>query len=261
MSIIKDKFIIAGNWKMNKTLGELRIFIEKIVPKISDLQCEIMIFTPYLGFKDALEISKSHNLKIGAQNFHFESCGPYTGEISAEMLLDVGINMSLVGHSERRKFFGETNESVNKKIKKAITLNMSVILCVGESLEEREGNKYKKTVEVQIKEALNDISYESLENITIAYEPVWAIGTGKTASPKQSNEMCLFIKQCVRSIYNLGEKLIPKVLYGGSITPENCKEIFSMSDIDGGLVGGASLDESKFFKIAKIADDIIKGDM
>lgn len=261
MNKIKDNLIVAGNWKMNKTPLESRLFIENLIPKINGLNCDIVIFGSYLILENAINISKNYNLKIGAQNFYFEAYGAYTGEISAEMLINIGVKTSLIGHSERRKFFNETNPSINRKIKKAVSIGINVTLCVGESLEERHSSKHKEIIKTQISDALSNIHYKSLSKITVAYEPIWAIGTGEIATPEQANEMCFFIKECIKNIYNLNEELTIKVLYGGSITSKNCKEIFLMPYIDGGLVGGASLDYNEFYSIVKTADDIIKGDV
>lgn len=253
------KAIIAGNWKMNKTNKEALQFIATFIQGVKNLQSEVILFIPYVSLKDSVDLSKRTNVKIGAQNFHFESFGSYTGEISAEMLKDVGVNWSLVGHSERRLYCGETNEDINKKIKKAVSLNMKIILCVGEFLEQRESNKEKEAVMLQLKSALDGINKENLDNISIAYEPIWAIGTGKIASPDQVNKMCEFIRMCINSVYDAEVGINLKVLYGGSVNSKNCKDILTMKDIDGVLVGGASLKTYDFLCIAKEADKIFVG--
>lgn len=253
----KEEFIIAGNWKMNKTMLETKKFIDLFIPMVKDSRCKIILFIPNLYLKESVKLLDKTNIKVGAQNFHWESFGAYTGEISIEMLNDIGVYHALVGHSERRVYFGETDEEINKKVKKAILKNIDVTLCVGESLEQRELGNEKEVIMHQLKNALNGISKESLSKINIAYEPIWAIGTGKTATPDQANQMCRFIRMCIQGMYDAESGINLKVLYGGSVNIDNCKDIIIMSDINGVLVGGASLDADKFSYIIKTSDKIL----
>lgn len=254
--MIQKKFIVAGNWKMNKTIEESNAFMSKFASYVQQYKSEIILLVPYTNIESCISISSRLNIKIGAQNFHWDDFGAFTGEISVPMLSKMGVKSLLVGHSERRRYFGETDEIINRKIKKAVSSDINVILCVGETSEQRECNKEKKSVMLQIKRALSGVSKTNIAQIYIAYEPIWAIGTGKVATPQQANQMCRFIRMCIENMYGTEEGMNFKILYGGSVTEENCREIFLMTDIDGVLVGGASLDPDKFESIIKIADSI-----
>lgn len=240
--------VIAGNWKMNKTPTETAEFIENIKGLVKDTKHDIILCVPFVDLITALDLTKDSNIKIGAQNVHYKESGAYTGEISAKMLKSMGVEYVIIGHSERRAYYNETDESVNLKIKASLENGLKPIVCVGESLKQREAGVTKDFVTSQIDNALKDIEVDALKNIIIAYEPIWAIGTGKTASSEDANEVCKWIRDEIRSKYgNVAEEII--IQYGGSVKSGNCNELFSMSDIDGGLVGGASLEIEEFSKI------------
>ena len=241
--------VIAGNWKMNMLPNEAMTFIEQITPMVKNTQNEVILCVPYTDLFYCLLGVQNTNIKIGAQNMHWEEKGAYTGEVSGQMLKSIGVEYVIIGHSERRQYFAETDETVNKKIKSALQNELKPIVCVGESLEQRETGNQEEVVKNQIKLALEGITKEDLSKIIIAYEPIWAIGTGKTATSNDANEMIKTIRNEVLSLYNeeTAQKLI--ILYGGSVKSENSKELFSTSDIDGGLVGGASLKPDEFAKI------------
>ena len=240
--------VIAGNWKMNKTPSETIEFIRAFLGLIKDSNCDIILCVPYIDLFTALELTKGTNVKIGAQNVHFKENGAYTGEISPKMLEEINVQYVIIGHSERRAYYNETDESVNEKIKSALMHGLKPIVCVGESLEQREAGVTKEFVTSQVRNALKDITAEQMEKIIIAYEPIWAIGTGKTASAKDANEVCMWIRDELRKLYgNIAEDVI--IQYGGSVKASNAKELFEMSDIDGGLVGGASLNAEEFANI------------
>lgn len=243
------KPIIAGNWKMNKTIQEAATLIEEI--KTADLNpdVETVMCVPYLSIQRAMEMTKETNLKIGAQNMHWEKEGAYTGEISAPMLKELGIEYVILGHSERRLYFNESDEIVNHKLKTAIEYSMKPIVCVGENLLEREENQHIELVKHQVVEALKDIPKESLDNLVIAYEPVWAIGTGKTATSQQADEMCELIRDTIDELYGGSSAKKIQILYGGSVKPANINELMKMENIDGALVGGASLKSKDFIDL------------
>ena len=243
------KKIIAGNWKMNKNLEETKTYFESFNELVKDCDNEIIICTPFIDLALAKD-SSADNISIGAQNMHFEDNGAYTGEVSGKMLKDINIEYVIIGHSERREYFNETDESVNKKIKAALNHEIVPILCVGETLEEREAGKAKEKVVSQTVKDFNGITEEDAKKVIIAYEPIWAIGTGKTASSEDANEACKWIRDEIRNIYNDEVADSIEILYGGSVKSSNAKELFEMSDIDGGLVGGASLKPDEFAKIA-----------
>jgi triosephosphate isomerase len=249
------KTLIAGNWKMNNDVEASLILVEslKSLSGNFDSNVDVLIcpvFTYLYAVKEAL---KGTNIKIGAQNMHFEDKGAYTGEVSPVMLNNMGIEYVIIGHSERRQYFNETDETVNKKLKAALKHNIKPILCVGETLEQREFGLEKETVKNQIIKDFAGIDKNEAENIVVAYEPIWAIGTGKTATSAQANEMASFIRLCVKDIYDLelSEKII--IQYGGSVNKDNANEILSQSDIDGALVGGASLKAESFLDIINYA--------
>ena len=243
------KKVIAGNWKMNKLPNEAIAFIEELAPLVKDTQNEVVICVPYTNLFYSLLIAQGTNIKIGAQNMHWESNGAYTGEVSAEMLKSIGVEYVIIGHSERRQYFAETDETVNKKLKKALAVGLRPIVCVGETLEQREQEKTIEIITNQTKLALEGLTEEQVANTIIAYEPIWAIGTGKTATSEDANNAIKEIRNEISKIYgqNTAERVI--IQYGGSVKASNAEELFSMSDIDGGLVGGASLDAGEFSKI------------
>lgn len=243
------KKIIAGNWKMNKNSSDTKEFFNSFNELVKDCDNEIIICTPFIDLETAKAVA-TENISIGAQNMHFEDKGAFTGEVSGQMLEDMGLKHVIIGHSERREYFNETDESVNKKIKSALTHSLTPILCVGETLEEREAGKAKEKVVSQIIKDFADIEAQDATKVVIAYEPIWAIGTGKTASSEDANEACKWIREEIREIYNDDVADNIEILYGGSVKSSNSKELFEMSDIDGGLVGGASLQPEEFAKIA-----------
>lgn len=240
------KKIIAANWKMNKTIGETKEFLRDFRGKIQDEQdCEIIILPPFIALAEAANECRNTNIKIGAQNCHYESSGAFTGEVSAEMVRDIGAEYVILGHSERRKYFCETDEIINKKIHKALENNLKVIFCVGESLEIRENGDVNEFIGRQINSGLKGVLKESLSDIIVAYEPIWAIGTGKAISAGSAGDVAKFIKKCLAD--NFGSETA--VLYGGSVKPDNANEFVKSGDIDGLLVGGASLQAESFAKI------------
>ena len=243
------KKIIAGNWKMNKLPNEAIAFIEELIPLVKDTQNEVILCVPYTDLFYTLLTTQDTNIKIGAQNMHFEEKGAYTGEVSGEMLKSIGVEYVIIGHSERRQYFNETDETVNKKLKKALDIGLKPIICVGENLEQRESGKAKDVVTTQIKLALEGLNLEKIKNVIIAYEPIWAIGTGKTATKEDANETIKWIREEVANLYGKGMADSVIIQYGGSVKSTNAKDLFEMSDIDGGLIGGASLDAQEFSKI------------
>ena len=243
------KKVIAGNWKMNKLPNEAMEFIAELTPLVKDTENEVVLCVPYTDLFYSLMHAQGTNIKIGAQNMHYEEKGAFTGEVSGEMLKSIGVEYVIIGHSERRAYYGETDETVNKKLKKALALELKPIVCVGESLEERESGKAKEIVTTQTKLALEGLNNNEVEKTIIAYEPIWAIGTGKTATKEDANETIKWIREEIEKIY--GKEVADSVIiqYGGSVKSGNAKDLFEMSDIDGGLVGGASLDSTEFAKI------------
>ncbi len=238
--------VVAGNWKMNKTPAQTGEFIKELAPMVKDAASEVIACVPFVCLGAAIDAAKGTNIKIGAQNLHFEDSGAYTGEISADMLVSMGVEYVIIGHSERRQYFAETDVTVNKKLIKALEKGLKPIVCVGESLEEREQGITIDLIRSQVKIAFMNVSADDAAKTTIAYEPIWAIGTGKTATNEQANEVCAAIREVVGELYgaSVADKLI--VQYGGSVKPDNAAELFGMSDIDGGLVGGASLKSADF---------------
>lgn len=243
------KKVIAGNWKMNMLPNEAMAFIEKIIPLVKDTKNEVILCVPYTDLFYSLLTSQNTNIKIGAQNMHWEEKGAYTGEISAQMLKSIGVEYVIIGHSERREYFSETDEMVNKKVKLALQNNLKPIICVGETLEQRENGDTNKVIIKQTEIALQGLEKEEVEKCILAYEPIWAIGTGKTATSEDANNSIKAIRNKVEELYGkeIADKII--ILYGGSVKPENAKELFETTDIDGGLVGGASLKVEDFSKI------------
>lgn len=243
------KKVIAGNWKMNMLPNETIKFIEELTPLVKDTDNEVILCVPYTDLFYALLTAQNTNIKIGAQNMHFEEKGAYTGEVSAKMLKSINVEYVIIGHSERRQYFNETDETVNKKIKVAFENDLKPIVCVGETLEQREAGETTNIITNQTKLALEGLTDEQVKNTIIAYEPIWAIGTGKTATSEDANNSIKAIREEVCKNYgkDVSDSII--IQYGGSVKSENSKELFEMSDIDGGLVGGASLKVEEFSKI------------
>ena len=235
------KAIIAGNWKMNKTLSESVTFVNDIKDRVAGADCDVVLCAPAISLNAMVEAAKGTNIKIGAQNMHFEESGAFTGEIAPGMLKDLGVEYVVLGHSERRQYFNETDETVNKKMHAAIKHGLVPVLCVGESLEEREGGVTEKVLSEQLKADLAGISAADLEKVVIAYEPIWAIGTGKTATSDQANETIQHVRKVVAEVSNTEVADKVRIQYGGSVKPNTIVEQMSKSDIDGALVGGASL--------------------
>ncbi len=243
------KKVIAGNWKMNMLPNEALAYIEEFIPLVKDTENEVILCVPYTDLFYALLSAQNTNIKIGAQNMHWAEKGAYTGEVSAKMLKAIGVEYVIIGHSERRSYFNETDESVNKKIKAAFENELKPIVCVGETLEEREAGKTADIITNQTRLALEGLSNEQVKNIIIAYEPIWAIGTGKTATSEDANNSIKEIRKEIEKIYGKDVAECVIIQYGGSVKSSNAKELFSTSDIDGGLVGGASLVPDEFAKI------------
>ena len=248
------KAVIAGNWKMNKTRPEAKALIEALVPLAKDAGCEVVICVPFTNLETAVELTNGTNIKVGAQNCHFAKSGAYTGEISADMLTEVGVEYVVLGHSERRQYFGETDETVNKRTKAALEAGLKPIVCVGELLWERECNITEEVIARQIKLDFYDVSAEDLKKCIIAYEPVWAIGTGKTATADQAQEVCAFIRNTLAKLYGKDVADTITIQYGGSMNAGNAAELLSKVDVDGGLIGGASLKAPDFAVIIAAAN-------
>ncbi len=245
--------VIAGNWKMNKTPSETGKLIAEIAPLVKDAGCGVIVCVPFTDLPAAVEAAKGTNIKVGAQNLHFAESGAYTGEISAAMLLDLGVEYVIIGHSERRQYFAETDETVNKKTQAALKAGLLPIVCVGETLSERESGETFNLIAAQVKAAFSGVSADDLKKIIIAYEPVWAIGTGKTATSEQANEVNLFIRQQVASLYGQAAADAVTIQYGGSMNAANAAELLGKPDVDGGLIGGASLKAPDFAAIVAAA--------
>lgn len=243
------KPIIAGNWKMNNTIEESIKLVEQIKSFELNKKVDAVLCVPFTDLKDVKRAIDGTEIKLAAQNMHWEESGAYTGEISPIMLKELGVDYVVIGHSERRQYFNETDETVNKKVVSALAHDLLPIVCVGETLEERESNKEKEIVKNQVIKALKDIEASQIEKIVIAYEPIWAIGTGKTASSDQANDIIGFIRKIVGEIYGESEKQVVRIQYGGSVKPDNVTELMGKSDIDGALVGGASLKAEDFAKL------------
>ena len=243
------KKVIAGNWKMNMLPNEAIEYIEKFEPLVKDTNNEVILCVPYTDLFYTLLSAQNTNIKIGAQNMHFEEKGAYTGEVSGEMLKAIGVEYVIIGHSERRQYFNETDETVNKKLKAAFKNELKPILCVGETLEEHESGKTVEIITNQTRLALEGLENEQVKNTIIAYEPIWAIGTGKTATSEDANNSIKEIRKEIEKIYGKEVAECVIIQYGGSVKSSNAKELFTTSDIDGGLVGGASLQPEEFSKI------------
>ncbi len=244
------KTIIAGNWKMYKTASETRAFAETLknsLPRVK--RCSIILCVPFVNIPAAVKLLKDSRISVAAQNLHWEEQGAFTGEISASMLAELGVKYVLVGHSERRELFGETDLTVNKKIHAALRAGLHPILCVGETLAQRELGVTSELIAYQIKTALGSVTAEQMRNVVIAYEPVWAIGTGKTATPEQAGEVCCDIRAVLRKLYGARVARATTIQYGGSMNPKNAQELLAQPDVDGGLIGSASLNPEDFLNI------------
>ncbi len=233
--------IIAGNWKMNKTPTEAVALAKELVPLVKDAACDVVFCVPAIDIVPVVEAVKGSNVEVGAENLYIEDSGAYTGEISADMIKDAGAKYVIIGHSERREYFLESDEFLNKKVKKALEKGLIPILCCGESLEQREMGVTIDWIRLQIKSDLTGISADEAKKIVIAYEPIWAIGTGKTATSDQAQEVCKAIRDCLAEIYDQATADAIRIQYGGSMNAANAAELLAKPDIDGGLVGGASL--------------------
>ncbi len=247
------KVVIAGNWKMNKNPDEAKKLVEDIKPLVANANCDVIVCVPYVDLTNVLAAAAGSNVKVGAENCHWEVSGAYTGEISAQMLKSMNVEYVIIGHSERRQYFGETDVTVNLRVKAALAAGLKVILCVGERLEQREQGVTCELVAMQTKIALGGISDEDMKNIIIAYEPVWAIGTGKTATSEQANEVNLAIRETVAQLYGKAVGDATTVQYGGSMNAANAAELLAQPDVDGGLIGGASLKPADFATIVSAA--------
>ena len=248
------KAVIAGNWKMNKTPAQAKALLEELSPMVAGKDgCEIIVCTPFVDLANAIEATRGTNIKVGAQNVHFKESGAYTGEISASMLTEMGVEYVIIGHSERRQYFGETDETVNLRVKAALDGGLKVILCVGELLAQRELGITSEIVAMQTKIALSGVSAEQMKNVIIAYEPVGAIGTGKTATAEQAEEVCALIRDVIAGLYGKATADATTVQYGGSMNAGNAAELLAKEDIDGGLIGGASLKPADFTVIVDAA--------
>ena len=253
MNKAKRKAVIAGNWKMNKTPAEAKVLLEGIMPLVKDADCDVIACVPYVDLQTALETTAGSNVQIGAENCHWAESGAFTGEISANMLTSMGVKTVIIGHSERRTYFGDTDVTVQKRVRAALDADMTVILCVGEYLEQREQGVTAEVVAMQTKIDLQGVSKDELKNVIIAYEPVWAIGTGKTATAEQANEVCALIRGTIADLYDEEAAEGFTIQYGGSMNAKNAAELLAQPDVDGGLIGGASLKPADFAEIVKAA--------
>lgn len=249
----KRKAVIAGNWKMNNTPTEAGLLLEALIPGVHDAGCEVVVCVPFTDLCNVVAKCAGTNVHVGAQNVHFEKSGAFTGEVSADMLLDLGVEYVVIGHSERRQYFGETDETVNLRVKAALAAGLKVILCVGELLAQREQGITDEVVSLQTKVALQGVGAEALKNVIIAYEPVWAIGTGRTATSEQADEVCGVIRGVVAGLYSDAAADALTVQYGGSMNAKNAAELLAMPNVDGGLIGGASLKAPDFATIIAAA--------
>lgn len=243
------KPIIAGNWKMNKTPEEAASMVKELAPLVKDSDIDIVLCAPFVSLQATLDAAAGTNIKVGAQNMHWEENGAYTGEVSPTMLNALGVEYVIIGHSERREYFAETDETVNKKVHSALAHGLKPIICVGETLEQREEGITQELVQGQTEAALKGLSADDVKKCVIAYEPIWAIGTGKTATSEDANNVISYIRSTVKKVYGEEAANAIRIQYGGSMKPENAAELMAMSDIDGGLVGGASLKAEDFANI------------
>ncbi|MGN0635624.1 MAG: triose-phosphate isomerase [Acutalibacteraceae bacterium] len=247
------KAVIAGNWKMNKTPDEAKALIEEMKPLVKDADCDVVLCVPYVDLYAALEATKGSNIKVGAENCHWAKSGAFTGEVSADMLKAIGVPYVIIGHSERRQYFGETDVTVHDRVRAALDAGLTVILCVGELLQERKQNITMEVIATQVKIALAGVSAEELKNIIIAYEPVWAIGTGETATAEQADEVNGAIRALIAELYSAADADAMVIQYGGSMNAKNAAELLAKPHVDGGLIGGASLKAPDFAVIVEAA--------
>jgi len=243
--------IVAGNWKMNKNMAETEALLAELSAKLPDTDAKVMVSPTFVNLASAVRQLDGSKIEVIAQNMHFAESGAYTGEISADMLLNIGIKTVILGHSERRAYFGETDEILKKKVRAALAKEMTIMFCFGEELEDRKSGNHFNVVESQLKNALFGLDANAWGSIILAYEPVWAIGTGETASPEQAQEMHAFIRKTIAAAFDQTIADNVSILYGGSVKPNNAEEIFSKPDVDGGLIGGAALVADDFFAIIK----------
>ena len=249
------KTIIAGNWKMNKTASETKAFAEELKPMLGKHKwCEVVLCVPFVNIPTAIRAFKDTRVAIGAETCHFEDHGAFTGEVTAAMLKEVGVKYVIIGHSERRQYYNETDFTVNKKVKAALDAGLIPIVCVGESLEQRELGVTNELVSYQVKCALAGLEASQVRHVVIAYEPLWAIGTGKTATAEQAGEVCCHIRSIIRSLYGARTARAVTVQYGGSMNAKNAAELLAQPDVDGGLIGGAALKPADFVKIIEAAN-------
>ena len=242
---------IAANWKMNKTIAEASEFIDALLPRIAATQHDVVVCPPFTALQEVVERRRGTAVRVAAQNMHFDESGAFTGEISAPMLVELDVEAVVLGHSERRQFFGETDEALAKKVPAALAAELEPILCVGESEEARDGGQTEEVLERQLQADLADVSDEDIAKVVIAYEPIWAIGTGKVATAKQAQEACAFIRDVLRARGAAADDV--RILYGGSVKPGNAAELLALPDVDGALVGGAALDAEDFAAIVEAA--------
>lgn len=253
------RLIIAGNWKMNKSVTESMELARKLKMKLlGEADLIIIVCPPFVSLQPLAELLKGGNIHLGAQNMYWEEQGAFTGEISPKMLLSIGVEYVILGHSERRKYFGETDETVNKKIKKALELGLKPIVCIGETLEQREEGKTLEVLERQLTEGLKEVEIDDPFNIVIAYEPIWAIGTGRNATPEQAQEAHHFIRELLGKIYGAEKAEGLTLQYGGSVKPDNARDLLIQEDVDGALVGGASLDTFNFSSIIESGKEVFQ---
>ena len=251
------KTIIAGNWKMNKTASETAAFAAEIKPLLpKERKCEAVICLPALNITTAQKAFKGTHISIGAETVHYENSGAFTGEITTGMLSDIGVKYVIIGHSERRQYYNETDFTVNRKVRAAVDAGLTPIICVGESLQQRELGVETELLSYQLMTAISGLSAAQVKKIVIAYEPVWAIGTGKTATAQQAEEICAHIRACIRKKYDARTARAVSILYGGSMNVQNAAELLSMPDIDGGLIGGASLKPADFAKLIELSAEV-----
>lgn len=243
--------IIAGNWKMNNTIADTKALLTDLIPLVADAKAEVVVCVPYTNIAAAGEMIKNTNIQLGAENVHWADKGAFTGEISADMLLELGVKYVIIGHSERRQYFGETDQTVNARTLTALKKGLKPIICVGETLEERESGKVEEVLVRQTTKAMKNVSKDDLDNLVIAYEPVWAIGTGKTATKEEANDTIAIIRNTLAKLYCEGCAEKVRIQYGGSMNPKNAAELMAMPQIDGGLIGGASLKAEDFSKVVK----------
>ena len=243
------KKIVAGNWKMNNGLQETKLLINELKTEVNHCECDVMIAPSFVCLQTAIDLLTNNDIEVVSQNVHQEKNGAYTGEVSAKMLSSIGVKTTIIGHSERREYFNETHDMLKHKVDTSLENSMKIIFCFGEQLKDRKTNNHSTIISNQISESLFHLNSSDWDNIILAYEPVWAIGTGETASSDQVQEMHSFIRNFIAQKYSTELAQNVSILYGGSVKPSNAKEIFSMDDVDGGLIGGASLNSKDFFSI------------